>query len=823
MEDNTQQTGEPQTNNQAAQYRIALWTPLPPLKTGIADYVAELLPHLAEYFDLEIFVDDNYDVGEEYTARYKVFSYSNYAERVQERAFDLNIYEMGNNVYHLYIYNQALSVPGLVVLHDLSLSMVLYHYYVGMRGDLAAFKAEFEYSEGERTVRQFDEYYNTGKEKELMELFGGQPMLRRLVERNYAILTHLEYATQQVRERYSAKHVYTMYLGSPDPYEELGTINKESARESLGFSKEQFIIGIFGHLQATKQNDVAIRALARLARKYPDALMAFVGPVNPSGGYDGYINDLVEKLGVKENVKMTGFVSKEALLQYLASSDVIVNLRYPSFGAMSATLSRAIAAGKPVIITDLPEWKFFSEDYCWRVPPADRDGTQLETYLRTLVEDRSLAEERGKKARDFYLREGTTEHAAQSMQNVVDDVITHVPKEIVRGEPLISSEHALGELARTAFTNWDNLRAGGNKRYVFERLRRVPLFGPLIFATYRAFGSLLNMRAFRRAEWSFNNTLSESIFKLETQLLKTKNELAEVRNLYGAISQTSKEMNEAIQKDLTGVRQLQAQVSQQVSQVRKGLVEIQEFPALRVLENPLENANKARWQIQETLLKNILSEGQVSGTKEDAFYISFENVFRGSMEVVRGRQERVFSALEPFLMDAEKPVLDIGCGRGEFLSLMKERKIKAIGLETNALLASHLKQEGFEVYSEDAVEYLKSLKDGSLTGITAFHVIEHFDNSYLMDFLALAYKKLAKGGFVYFETPNPYCFESLSNFYTDPTHVRPIQPFQLSFLLEYNQFTEIKLLFQEPVPSRGSFSEERWIRLYQDYGGLAKK
>jgi O-antigen chain-terminating methyltransferase len=92
-----------------------------------------------------------------------------------------------------------------------------------------------------------------------------------------------------------------------------------------------------------------------------------------------------------------------------------------------------------------------------------------------------------------------------------------------------------------------------------------------------------------------------------------------------------------------------------------------------------------------------------------------------------------------------------------------------------------------------------------------------------MAFLSLANKKLASGGFIYLETPNPLCLESLSRFYTDPTHQRPIQPFQLSFLLEYNYFKKLKLLFLEPVRTRGTLSSERWITLYQDYGVLASK
>ena len=797
-----------QTDNKP---RIALWTPLPPLKTGIADYVAELLPHLAYHLDIEIFVDDGYEVDSKFRDQYNIFSYHSYPDRDQEYPFDLNIYQMGNNTYHLYIYQQALRVPGLVVLHDLSLSMILYHYYVGLRNDLAAFKDEFEYSEGVKAVKAFDSYYNQGKEKELMEFFGSRPMLRRLEERNYAILCHLDFAAQKVRQLYAAKHVYTMYLGSPDPYEELGGINKDTARDNLGISKEKFLVGVFGHLQATKQNDVSLRALSRLKEKYSHVLMPFVGPINPSGGYDSYINGLVEKLNLEDHVEMTGFVSRQKMLQYLISCDVIVNLRYPSFGAMSATLSRAIAAGKPIIITDIPDWKFFPQDFCWQVPHADRRGIKLEEYLSTLIEDQSLVESRGQNAREYYLARGTTKHAAQKLHALVDDLLERIPTiEIADQDSEITFSHQAGEMAQQAFLSWEKIWAGSRKKVIYKRLRRFPIIGPIIFAVYYAVKLLSNLRRLWRVEWAFRKILSDGIYKLEQELDRTNQRVDRIPNDLDTLERTIKRLSERTQK-----------LGQQTSNLMQGLVEIHDMPSFRVLENPL-GEKLATSQAQEHREK-VLEQGKPLGSQKDAFYIGFENVFRGSPDVVRNRQAQVFSYLSPLLTDSQKPVLDVGCGRGELLALLKENDVQAIGVETNPLLVDHLNEEGYKVYHQDAIEFLQSLQNESLAGLTAFHVIEHFEHDYLMFFLALAYKKVIKGGFVYLETPNPFCFESLSNFYTDPTHVRPIQPYQLAFLLEYHQFDDVKLVFQQPVPTRGTFSEERWMRLYQDYGILARR
>src|SRR3972149_6863784 len=212
-------TGRQIGANQIKKPRIALWTPLPPLKTGIAQYVADLLPGIDKKFDLEIFVDHGYRVSEEITQKYKVFNYLSYDARVAQAPFDLNIYQMGNNTFHVYLYKQALRVPGLVVQHDLSLSYILYHYLVGISNNYRAFVAELQYSEGPVAASTFISLYNSGNEEELMSFFSEHYMLRRLSERSYGFLTHLEYCANTIKEKYGAQNTYSMYLGSPDPFE----------------------------------------------------------------------------------------------------------------------------------------------------------------------------------------------------------------------------------------------------------------------------------------------------------------------------------------------------------------------------------------------------------------------------------------------------------------------------------------------------------------------------------------------------------------------------------------------------------------------------
>lgn len=749
---------------QDSKYRIALWTPLPPLKTGIADYVAELLPYLVNYFDVEIFVHDSYAVSNDLFQKYIVYSYSQYGERAQNYPFDLNIYQLGNNEYHSYIYEQALKVPGLVILHDFSLSLMLYHHYAGTRNDLELFKREFLFSEGEKELTQFNRIYDHGDNDALMEFFSNHQMLTRLVGRNYAVVSHLEYCAKLVQAKYGASRVYSMYLGSPDPMLELAGLSKHEARMQLGIPDDKFIVGVFGFLQPNKQNDVMVRALARIKAKHEGILLMFVGEINPALNYDRQIKDLISKFNLEQNVHLTGFVARKEMQKYYIACDAIVNLRFPSFGQMSATLSRGIATGRPVIITDLPEWKIFADSYCWRVPPDDKEGRAIAELICRLIEDPVELERRGASAREFFLESGTSEKAAANLKDIVDDVILNAPGEVKLAEEQFAAISRT-DVIKATFDNWVELRSGGPARYKYEKLRKIPLIGPFLVYTIILVSNLINTRNIRRAEWALLKALIDETFRFDSDIKK--------------------------------------------------LTYLFEPEPVRRLDNPLVGI--VGYQPRQRK-KNEQEDS------DESFYLSLEKAFRGSEEVIRKRQRNAFAEIMSYAhLDANARILDAGCGRGEFLSLLKSAGLHSIGVDTNRTMIRTLQKKGFEVYAQDLFEYLASTPDGFFNGITSFHVIEHLSHEQNMKFLSLAYQKLARGGIIYLETPNPLCLESLSKFYTDPTHIKPIQPFQLSFLLEYNSYKNVRLLFFEPIRTRGTLSEEKWITLYQDYGVLAMK
>lgn len=167
----------------------------------------------------------------------------------------------------------------------------------------------------------------------------------------------------------------------------------------------------------------------------------------------------------------------------------------------------------------------------------------------------------------------------------------------------------------------------------------------------------------------------------------------------------------------------------------------------------------------------------------DTLYASFEDQFRGSREEISRRLEVYL----PFLKEAKITggVLDIGCGRGEWLQLLRSEGIEARGVDRNRVFIESCRSAGLDVVEQDALNYLRSQPDNSLSAITAIHFVEHVPFETLIAVVDEIRRTLKPGGLLIAETPNPENFMVGScNFYADPTHRNPIPSETLKFLLE---------------------------------------
>jgi O-antigen chain-terminating methyltransferase len=234
-----------------------------------------------------------------------------------------------------------------------------------------------------------------------------------------------------------------------------------------------------------------------------------------------------------------------------------------------------------------------------------------------------------------------------------------------------------------------------------------------------------------------------------------------------------------------------------------------ELQALKVqvekqIDDLIERLQKSRMDVaqQETRLSRLLEGAAVTPSSSvqrsqpahpeqdhllDSLYFSLEDVLRGTHEQIKEEVKVYLPVLQKAGISSD--ILDVGCGRGEWLQVLREEGFQARGIDTNRILIQQCKELSLDVEEREALSYLGSLSDGSLSAVTAFHFAEHLPLETLVKFLDESGRALKPGGLIILETPNP---ENLlvgsCNFYLDPTHKNPIPIPTMKLLVEARGF-----------------------------------
>ena len=394
--------------------RIAYFSPLPPLRSGIADYSEELLPYLARGAKLNLFVDDGYEPAQRISERYPVYSHRRFADLSRTQGYDAVLYHVGNNSeYHEYIYRTLLVHPGIVVLHE----YVLHHLIQGVtlaRRDAEGYAAELRYCYGQTGDELARAMIETGRAVDPFTY----PMFERVVDASLGTIVHSDHARQQVLRARPKTRVTV--VRSPFSSEVVFKTRPYGAvsRTALGLPSDAFVIGSFGLITPAKRIEPTLRAFSRLRLELPQAMCILAGEIE-----SGYDLRAVLDGGLGEGVVATGRVDMETFLQYMSVTDVAVNLRYPSAGETSATLIRLLGMGKPVIVSNVGSFTEFPDDCCAKVDVDDLEEDILLAAMRALAMDDVLRKQMGANARRHVQSQHTPERTAQGYLGFMGDVM----------------------------------------------------------------------------------------------------------------------------------------------------------------------------------------------------------------------------------------------------------------------------------------------------------------------------------------------------------------------------------------------------------------
>jgi SAM-dependent methyltransferase len=187
--------------------------------------------------------------------------------------------------------------------------------------------------------------------------------------------------------------------------------------------------------------------------------------------------------------------------------------------------------------------------------------------------------------------------------------------------------------------------------------------------------------------------------------------------------------------------------------------------------------------------------GAFTATVDSLTYVGFEDRFRGSQEEIRSR----LGDYLPIFASASD-VVDVGCGRGELLDLLRQHGVDARGVDTNEGMVHLCRERGLEVEQGDALGFLERQPDRSLGGLAAIQVVEHFEPGYLLRFLETAYHKMRDGAPMVLETINPACWMAFFETYIrDITHRQALHPDTLRYLVQTSGFSKVDVHYRESV------------------------
>ena len=215
----------------------------------------------------------------------------------------------------------------------------------------------------------------------------------------------------------------------------------------------------------------------------------------------------------------------------------------------------------------------------------------------------------------------------------------------------------------------------------------------------------------------------------------------------------------------------------------------------------------------------IASATPIASLPSDARYALFETIFYESPAVAA--KQRVYIPYIDRDLTRQFPFLDLGCGRGEFLRILRDEGIESVGVDINATVLAKLRAEGFNVTERDILDFLRDDRR-TYAGASVLQVVEHLSSAGIEQMLALIAERLAPGAVLIVETPNPLSPFAMGVFHTDPTHVAPLPPERMRYSIEAAGFERTRTLFQARIPA-DQFAGPDPHAYYADYAIIAQR
>ncbi len=347
---------------------------MPPSRSGIADYSEALAAELSVITNLTVFAN------------------AADAQRYEPAAFDIAVYQLGNNAHHDFVYDMALRHPGVVVMHEANLHHLITDVTI-RRNDWDAYVAECAYNGG-AAAEQFAQRVRaleTGPD------YDGLPMTRRILETARGVIVHSQFMVEKMREAGYHGPLARIPHGAWINDGVVQRTGRNSMRQRLGLDERTPLIGTFGFLKPYKRIAESLRAFRRLTKIEPRARLVLGGEPHP----EFPLQQTIEALGLDPYARILGYTAADDFTSYIEACDIILNLRFPTVGETSGSLLRALGAGRAVLVSDVGAFSELPDDVCLKVPVGMGEEDTIFEYLNLLVSRPDLGAAMGERAREW--------------------------------------------------------------------------------------------------------------------------------------------------------------------------------------------------------------------------------------------------------------------------------------------------------------------------------------------------------------------------------------------------------------------------------------
>ncbi|MCR4431953.1 MAG: glycosyltransferase [Tepidanaerobacteraceae bacterium] len=393
--------------------KIAWFSPLPPLKTGISEYSELIVKTLKNYAQVDLWVD-GFSPRCDFYKEFKVIDYHNKTDIFPLlRLYDIIIYNMGNNVeFHSGIYEVLCRYPGIVILHD----YVLHHFFVGYWID--------KKKDANSYFQKVNKLYGSDVEQEIKKSINplskpfwetdkvfNYPLNEEILDKAKGIIVHSEFVNNLIKNHTKVK---IMTLSHPLFY--LPKFNNTC--KNMQLPKEKIILASMGFISPVKRLDKVLKVIANNQFLKECTFMIIIGE-NVYPDYD--LKDYINKYRLNSNVKLLGYLPLNEAYEYLNCSDICLNLRYPTMGETSGSLIRIMSLGKPTIVTNIGWYSEIPDGCAIKIDP-EKEEQQLTNALINLVKDKDLRKTIGENSKKYIYENNNPEKFVQGLLKFISEV-----------------------------------------------------------------------------------------------------------------------------------------------------------------------------------------------------------------------------------------------------------------------------------------------------------------------------------------------------------------------------------------------------------------